>query len=118
MRDLRTKKLGNTRCQSFKVDDVEKGFLKEGAKIQGVFYAMDLNPSKLSANTIGSVNRKIERKTIKTNDVVNFLRVNDFVKMDGKLWRIESIIFDDNEENKKFSTRPMIETTLELTTKC
>lgn len=81
----------------------------------GIFYSKDL-VAMTSTPVIfnGKVKDLRYEVTIVTQDIVSDLEVDDIVEYGGERFRVEKIIADDLNENKKFSNRPRFETQITL----
>lgn len=82
---------------------------------RGIFYSKDVVAMTTTPVIVnGKVKDKRYEVVIVTQDIVSDLEVDDMVEYGGEMFRVEKIIADDLNENKKFSTRPRFETQITL----
>jgi len=113
--DLRRSRTGKySRNKYYKGEYVDKMKLIKGAKAQGVFYSSDLEPMTITTIAVGMVKKKQYLIRLLTHDYIPDLTADDFVLYEGTLWLVDSVVFDDLNDNKEFSTRPSYETTIQL----
>ena len=81
----------------------------------GIFYSKDKQAMTFTPVIVNGKLKHVRAEvTIITKDIVSDLEVDDFVEYGGELFRVEKIIADDLNENKKFSNRPRFDTEITL----
>lgn len=112
LRQTRDEKL--TRCKYYAPEYVNGNKLTQNAECSGIFYAKDSVP--FSTTSIATGNALISQTTgeITTNDYVPNLSNMWYVDYGGELYIVESIVVDDANKTKQFSSRPASVTTLRL----
>jgi hypothetical protein len=84
-------------------------------KPRGVFWSKDLVAMTTTPIIInGKIKNVRYEVTIVTLDYIVDLQVDDEVEYGGERFRVEKIIADDLNKNKKFMTRPTFETQITL----
>ena len=106
----------SSRCKWYNAKYVNNNKLEKNAICEGVFYAKDkVAYAERSDNINGMARTTAKSLTIETNDYIGGLTINDYVDINGELWRVEAIPeSDDYELAKPYSRRPRTTTTLEL----
>lgn len=115
--DLRLGRTTNSkRCKWYRGEYIKNQKVTADVKAQGVFYADDsVGYREYYENEGGAVGHIVKTVTITTNDNVSGITINDYVRYDGWLWRVNSIpLIDDKAEQKNLSSRPSATTLLEL----
>lgn len=114
--DVRESRLEmNDRNKYYKANYVNNMKLTKDAVAQGVFYSTDLIPLEIQSINNGNVMSKQYIITIVTRDIISDLEVNDYVLYSGsELYRVDNIIANDANDQKRFSARPSFETTIRL----
>jgi hypothetical protein len=103
------------RNKYYKADYVDNMKLSQNAVALGVFYSTDLIPLEVQKVVNGNVMSKQYVITIVTHDIVSDLEINDYVLYAGSdLYRVDSIISEDVNDQKRFSARPSFKTTIRL----
>jgi len=113
--DTRTSRVGKSnRVKYYKKDYIDKMKLVSDAKVQGVFYCVDNGPFSSTPISAGNVMQRQYTGSIKTEDIIDDLDVNDYVLYDGNLFLVTGIDREDNDDQKWFSNSPSIQTTIRL----
>lgn len=112
VRQTRNEKL--TRCKYYAPEYVNNNKLTQNAECSGIFYAKDSVP--FSKTSIAMGNALITQITgeISTNDYVPSLSNMWYVDYGGDLYLVESVVIDDANKTKQFSSRPASVTTIRL----
>lgn len=103
-----------SRCKWYKGDSAALNVLEIDKRLKGVFYAKDLEAVKSEKILVGSSMVTQYSAAIETPDVVRGIEPNDYVKYDGEMWRVESVIYEDSNEQKAYSKRPSILSTIRM----
>lgn len=81
----------------------------------GIFYSKDKLAMTFTPTYVNGKLKHVRAEVvITTKDIVSDLEVDDYVEYGGEIFRVEKIIADDLNENKKFSNRPRFETEITL----
>lgn len=116
-RDLRnSRKDFPDRCKWYKANYVMNKKLVQDAICEGVFYSRDVvDQSESKQVQFGVANHQQSRLTIETPDYIGEIKIDDFLLLDGDLWRVTEIpAIKDDDAGKYYSTRPKTLTTLVL----
>jgi hypothetical protein len=113
---FKTRSQNFDRNKYFSREYIDNMKLIQGAQSGGVFYSTDTIPLKKQTISSGNIKKTFYSLTIETHDVVSTLQVDDFVLYggDGELYIVESIIFEDDNSMKEFSSRPSYRTEIVL----
>ena len=105
-----------TRAYIYKAKYVNNNKLVVNPICEGIIYIKDKIAYSEHNENIGGMARNTNKTlSVETRDFINGITINDYLLINGELWRVNSIPeVDDYELAKPYSRRPRATTTLEL----
>lgn len=108
MRDIRLSRIGyNNRNLLYKAIYVENNGLKHENAPYEIFYSRDITPCVSTSSIRGNIKTRTQTVTIETIDKVA-IEADDYVYYSSKLWHVDEVTEEDDDNQKQISRRPTV----------
>lgn len=97
----------------YKAIYVDNWNIKRNSISDGVFYSKNISPITYQNIVLGNIKYKLKTLQIETLDNIN-LYPDDYVLHRGEVWRVKTVVAEENEKEKRGHIRVSVKTTIAL----